>query len=338
MWKSHIASRAVPLLLLLGVMVLIVVLNRPRSEPVRVALPWLHQAQFAGMYVAETKGFYRNEGVAVHLIERDLTDSPIVDLLTDGKADIAIISPGDFFRAASNGKEIVALAAVFQTTPSVIASLEKTGIKSPEDLKGKRLGLPTVTEESKLLLHALLKDEKNLENSITFSAVGYNQVDALVKGDVDAVAFHRTNELYELENKGVAYSLIFPERFGVDMYGDIIVVSRDYLSTHKKEIGGFLRATFKGWEFAEKNPDEAVRITLEVDNLKYHDAAREEYVLKSVLKMVRPSPKQIMGQMVPMYWNYTFELFQRYGIIDDIELNNFFIDASVYKELGFPEY
>jgi ABC-type nitrate/sulfonate/bicarbonate transport system substrate-binding protein len=331
MWKSILASKVIVLVSSGFVIVVsLFVFNWLKLEPVRVALPWLHQAQFAGMYVANAKGFYKNEGVSVHLIERDSGGSLVVDLLSEGKADIAIISPGEFLRAASNGKDIVALAAVFQMTPTVILSLEKTDIKSPKDLEGKKVGLPRVTEESKLLVYALLEEEQIPKTSVTFSEVGDNQIDALLRGDVDAVSIHRTNELYELEVKGIPYSLIFPERFGVDMYGDIIVVSNAYLLSHKKEIGGFLKATFKGWEFAEKDPHEATQITLEVDNPKYHDAKREEYILKNALKMVRQYPKQTIGQMIPVHWDYMYKLFQRQGIVNDTELENFFIHESLY--------
>ncbi len=338
MWKSLHGSTVVALIFAgLLIAALVFAFNREKLEPVRVALPWLHQAQFAGMYVANAKNLYKNEGISVHLIERDLDGSLVVDLLSKGKADIAIISPGEFLRAANNKKDIVALAAVFQMSPTVILSLEKTGIQSPKDLKGKKVGLPKVTEESKLIVYALLEEAQIPEDSVTFLEVGHNQIDALLRGEVDAVSIHRTNELYELEKKKIPHSLIFPERFGVDMYGDIIVVSKEYLSSHKKEIGGFLRATFRGWETAEKTPNEAIQITLGVDNPKYHDATREEYILSNVLKMVRQYPKQTMGQMIPMHWHYLYELFRGHGIVEEFELNDFFIHPLTYRDLGFPK-
>ena len=338
MWKFILTARVIPVISLGFVIVaLLFVFNRSELIPIRVALPWLHQAQFAGMYVADEKGYYKDEGISVNLIERDFNGSRVVDLLGEEKADIAIISPGEFLQAANEGRDIVALAAIFQISPTVIASLEQTGIKSPKDLKGKKVGLAKVNEESKLLVYALLNNEQIPKDSVTFSEVGYSQVDALLRGDVDAVYIHRTNELYDLEGKGVSYSLIFPERFGVDIYRDIIVVRNAYLLKHKEEIGGFLRATFRGWKFAEENIREATRITLEVDNPKYHDFAREEYILKNALMLIRLYPKQTMGQMIPAHWTYTYELFRRHGLIDDIELNKFFIHTLVYKELGFPD-
>lgn len=327
-----------PSVLAMVIFALLLIRKMIKLEPVRVALPWLNQAQFAGMYVADMKGFYRDERIMVHLLERDLSGATAVSLLKEGKADIAIMSAGNFLRAANDGEEIVALAAVFQTSPTVIVSLEQARIKSPKDLMGKKIGLSIVNQEAKLPLLALLEEADVPEKSITFSGVGSNQVDALLRGDVDAVSVYRINELYELDKKNIPYSLLFPERFGVDMYGDIIVVRKKYLLSHIKEVGGFLRATFKGWKFAEQDSYEAVRITLQADNPKYHDVAREEYILKNALKMIRLSPKQVLGQMVPLQWNYMYALFKKHGIVDEMELENFFIDVNMYQKLGFPEY
>lgn len=323
---------------IIAIVALLFVFNETKPKSIRVALSWLNQAQFAGMYVASAKGFYKDEGVLVHLMERDLKGPSTIDLLDEKKVDVAIVSSGDFLRAADNGKDILALAAIFQTSPIVIASLEKNSIKSPKDLVGKKIGIAIVSEESKLPVHALLEGADIPKSAVTFLEVGHKQVDALLQGEVDAISIYRTNELYELEKKEVPYSLIFPERFGVDLYGDVIVVNKEYLFNHEKEIGGFLRATFKGWEFAERDPHEATRITLEVDNPKYHDVVRERYILENALKIIRLYPKQTMGQMIPQHWFYMHELFHRYGLIGDIELANFFIDAEQYRKLGFPEY
>jgi ABC-type nitrate/sulfonate/bicarbonate transport system substrate-binding protein len=338
MWK-YLQSKVV-LFVLLGLVVVVVVLlifNETRLKPMRVALTWLNQAQFAGIYVADAKDFYRNEGLEVHAIERDIKGPSPIELLREKKVDIAVISPGEFLRAASNGENVVALAVVYQSLPTVIASLEKTGIRSPKDLIGKKVGLTVVNEESKLVVNALLEKEGVQKNGPTFSAVGSNQVGALLNGDVDAVSIYRTNELYELDKKDISYSLIFPERFGVDIYADIIVVRKEYVLEHEKEIGGFLRATFKGWEFAEQDPDEATRITLNVDNPRYHDAEREAYILKNALKLIRQYPKQTMGQMIPLQWTYMYEQFRKHGLVSDIELDNFFVDWHVYERMGFPE-
>lgn len=317
---------------------LLYVRNMVKLESVRVGLSWLNQAQFAGIYVADDIGFYKKEGIDVRLIERDLNGQSPISLLKEGKVNVAIVSSGDFLRAADAGEDVVALAAVFQTSPIVIASLEQSHIRSPKDLAGKKVGMAVVTEESKLPVYALLEEVKIAENSVSFSEVGHNQVEALLRKEVDAISIFRTNELYELEKKNIPHSLLFPERFGVDMYGDIIVVSKEYLLSHEKEVGGFLRATFRGWKFAEQNPDEAVRITLQVDNPKYHDVAREDYILKNALKMIRVYPKQTLGQMIPLQWSYMYMQFKNHGLISEIELDNFFIGADIYQKLNFPEY
>lgn len=328
-----VVAGAVALIAIIGLLVY----REAHLASVRVALSWFHQAQFAGMYVADANGLYRKEGITVHLIERDLKGGGPAELLATGKADIALLSSADFLHAVDRGEDIVALAAVFQTTPITIASFQSAGIKSPEDLVGKKIGLAVVTEESKLPIYALLEESNISKDKVSFIDVGYDQVEALFRGEVDAISIYRTNELYELEKKGTPYSLMFPERFGVDMYGDIIAVRRSYLQGHEKEIGGFLRATFVGWSIAKEDPEEATRHTLEVDNPKYHDAAREAYILHSALKMVQQYPKQTLGQMLPMHWEYMHDLFKKHGLVRDLTLENHFPSAEDYQKIGFPE-
>lgn len=290
------------------------------------------------MYVAEDKGLYRREGLAVTLIERDLKGPKLVDLLESGAIDIAVVSSGDFLRAINAGARVKALAAVYQISPIALASLGDNQIASPQDLWGKKIGIAVVTEESKLPYYALLEGAKMPTSAVTFTEVGFNQIDALLDGTVDAVSIYRTNELYELDKKGVPYTLLLPERFGVDLYGDIIVVNDAYLEKHTKEVGGFLRATFKGWKYAEQNPDEAVRAILKMDNPKYHDAERERYILNNALMLVRQYPKQTLGQMLPLQWTYMYSLFKQHGLVSDIVIDNFFPDFKTFEKLGFPEF
>ena len=106
-------------------------------KKVSIELKSFHQFQFAGIYAAKEKGFYKDEGLDVNIIERDPTSSPIDDVL-DGKVQFGI-SDSTIIKDKLKGRNIVILAAIFQHSPLVLLTLEKNKILSPLELKGKKV-------------------------------------------------------------------------------------------------------------------------------------------------------------------------------------------------------
>ncbi len=106
-------------------------------EKVRLQLKWFHQFQFAGFYAAVEKGFYKEAGLDVTLLEGK-PGMGFVDEVVSGRADYGIQKPG-LLKDRYEGKPVVVLAAIIQHSPQIFIMKEDSGIWSPHDLIGKKV-------------------------------------------------------------------------------------------------------------------------------------------------------------------------------------------------------
>src|SRR3984893_3459429 len=113
----------------------------PRAEEsVTVRLKWLHQAQFAGFYVAKEKGFYKSAGLNVD-IQPGGPDFPAIQMVNGGSEQFGVTGADQILIARSQGGPVVAIAVIFRRNPFVLFSLAKSGIQTPADYVGKNVGV-----------------------------------------------------------------------------------------------------------------------------------------------------------------------------------------------------
>ena len=298
--------------------------------PIKVGLKWLHQAQFAGMYIAQDVGLYKDEGLEVELIERDASISPVIDQVIDGELHFGIVSVEDFLNAVDKKKDIIAIAALFQYSPSALISLKDANILTPKDLKGKTIGLPRDTKEARFIIEYLLSEENIPQNAVTYKVVGSRQAEALMQGDVDVVSLYRTNGTYILDKQNIAYNMLLPERYGIDLYNDILVSSQTFVAGHENIVRSFMTATRAGWDVAFANESRAIETVLRYDNKEYHDKEKETYILKKSLPLMKPRESTVFGAMSPIHWDYTYELFYNAGIIGTYDIHRHFLPSHFF--------
>lgn len=271
------------------------------QDNISVGLKWKHQAQFAGMYVADTKGFYKKLGLNVDFREFDVNTSQLDDLMSQ-KSDIALISAEEFLLAINEGQDIKAIASIYQTSPYVIATLADSGIKTPADFVGKVLGVKGGKLEEKLFYLLLLKEFGIPLENVTIKELGFDkkEVDDLLDGDADVVGLYRTDQLYYFNQKNIDYNLIYPENFGININNDILVAKSKFIDTNPDIIKNFLTATAKGWEYAAQNQDEAIIITMKyVTDDNYRNEDYERYILSNSLPLIKPGTNYEIGRIKP---------------------------------------
>ena len=113
--------------------------SQARERELVLRLKWFHQFQFAGYYAAQKMGYYREAGMKVAILPRDITTSPVAEVLS-GKADFGI-SDSSLVLHKLNGEQVVVLACIFQNSPMVLISLAERQMVSPLDFTGDALRL-----------------------------------------------------------------------------------------------------------------------------------------------------------------------------------------------------
>ncbi|MBN4076859.1 ABC transporter substrate-binding protein [Mariprofundus ferrooxydans] len=232
------------------------------NEQIALQLKWKHQFQFAGYYMALEKGYYRDAGLDVHLIEGGSGQNAIEFTLTNNNA-YAVTDTGALL-ARAHGKPIKALAAIFQHSPLVLMVLKSSGINTLADLRGKRIMLQTGYQGADLL--ALLKVGAGLsKDDFTLLDNSFDLQD-LIQGKVDAFSVYLTDQPNQLDLQHIAYRIFRPSDLGIDYYGDIMITSEHETEHHSERVDAFMQATVRGWHDALANVDAAVDLIL----LKYN--------------------------------------------------------------------
>lgn len=223
-----------------------------RSGRVVLQLPWRHNFQFAGYYMAKEKGYYREAGFDVELLERR-NNRCMIEQVVSGQADYGVSSR--LPEAILLDAPVVALSAVLQHSPVVIVATERSGIRTPQDLAGKRVMMSggPVSFEVRSMLHA---HGVSMDQIVI---VPHEQtVDALIDGRVDACIGNLADEPVELQKRGIRYVMFTPEEEGGESYSQVLFTSRKREKSSPVRVQAFRDASMRGWSYAMTHVDETI--------------------------------------------------------------------------------
>jgi NitT/TauT family transport system substrate-binding protein len=231
------------------------------AEPLRPAalIPqWEPQAQFAGYYVAQAKGFYTAHGVDMHVL-RGGPASPPSALLRDGRARFGTFFLATALRERASGLPLVNLAQLVPHANLLLIARKADGITEPKDLDGKRVSL--WGSEFRLLPEAFFK-----RHGVRVQAVpqGYT-VDLFLRGGVAACSAMTYNEYHVLQNTGLdpeELTVFSMADFGLDLPEDGLYALDDTWKTDPDLCRAVVRASLAGWRYAFDHPDEALDIVM----------------------------------------------------------------------------
>ncbi len=248
-------------------------------------LKWVPQAQFAGYFVAEEKGFYEDENLEVEVKSGGVGINP-VDVLIADDADVAVAWTGNVLPAIAKGEELVNIGQGLQRTGMVLVAKKSSGIEKPADIKGKKIGVwpgGNETEPFAFIAKQGLDRDKDVE--IISQAFDMNQ---LLNDEIDVASAMKYNELelvYESGLKPEDLTIFDLEESGAGMLQDGLFVRKDYLDKNKDVLTRFLRASMKGWDYAVKNQEEAVDL-IGMDFTE-NDVTAKPHQIKSMSMMAK---------------------------------------------------
>lgn len=242
---------------------------------------WLDQFQFAGYYMAKEKGFYKDSGLDVE-IRKFKYKMSTVEEVTSGRATFGVGRSG-LIRSHSEGKKVVLLSAIFQSSPFVLIGLESSNINSVKDFVNKRLMLTQDAVES-ASIRAMIMSNGVDENKIIYKEHNFN-FEELLDGRIDLYAGYTSNEPYILEKRGLSYKIFSPKDEGFDFYSDILFTSQKEVQKKPSRVEDFKKASLKGWKYAFDNIDEAVKIIYEKYNSQNKTIEALTYEAKELKKL-----------------------------------------------------
>lgn len=240
------------------------------ADDVTLQLKWVTQAQFAGYYVAKDKGFYEAEGLNV-TIKPGGPDIAPAQVIAGGGADVVLDWMPSALASREKGLALVNIAQPFKSSGMMLTCRKDAGVSSPDDFVGKTLGVwffgneyPFLSWMSKL---GLATDGS--DGGVTVLKQGFN-VDPILQGQAACVSTMTYNEYWQIIDAGLSPDdlVVFKyEDQGVATLEDGMYVLEDNLKdpVFADKMVRFVRASMKGWKWAESNAAEAAGIVLEND-------------------------------------------------------------------------
>ena len=240
------------------------------ADEVTLQLKWVTQAQFAGYYVALDKGFYEEEGLDV-TIKPGGPDIAPTQVLAGGGADVTVEWMPAALSAREKGLNMVNIAQPFKSSGMMLTCRKDAGIESTDDFKGKTLGVWFFGNEFPFLswMSQLGIPTDGSDAGVEVLKQGFN-VDPLLQGQAACVSTMTYNEYWQVIDAGLSpedLTVFKYEDQGVATLEDGLYVLEDRLEdpAFEDKMVRFVRASMKGWKYAEENPDEAADIVLEND-------------------------------------------------------------------------
>ena len=282
------------------------------ADKVTIQLKWVTQAQFAGYYVAQDKGYYQAAGLDV-TIKPGGPDIATPQVLAGGGADVIVDWMPSALATREKGVLLVNIAQVFKKSGLMLTCRKDSGIKSPKDFRGKTLGVWFYGNEYPFLswMSKLGIPTTGGSNGVKVLKQGFN-VDPILQKQAECVSTMTYNEYWQIVDAGLSPSELVVYKYedqGVSTLEDGLYVLEKNLrkKAFVSKMARFLKASIKGWKYAGDHPDEAADIVLENDDTGAQTEKHQRRMMREISKLVGNQPQGI-GYLIPADYRRTVDV------------------------------
>ncbi|MEA1918742.1 MAG: diguanylate cyclase [Campylobacterota bacterium] len=233
------------------------------ATTVSLTLPWRHQFQFAGYYLAKEKGFYADVGLDVVIDEYEPSRDNTNEVLK-GSYDFGIGHSSLILDAINHKDSIVIMAAIHQSSPLILLSKKRKDLTKLSDFKDKVI-MMSADQSYTASINAMLMSSGLKLDSFKIVPTSFEPID-LINGYADMMTAYISNEPYTLKEKGIEYTIFDPKEYNFDFYSDILFTSHEFLQMHPDHVKSFYEASIKGWRYAYANMQESAQLIFDKYN------------------------------------------------------------------------
>ncbi|MEC2077292.1 ABC transporter substrate-binding protein [Metabacillus fastidiosus] len=232
-----------------------------KNEKVTVVLDWTPNTNHTGLYVAEEKGYFKEEGLDVDIILPG--EAGAEQLVASGKADFGVSHQETVTEARIQELPVVSIGAIVQHNTSGFASPVEKNIKSPKDFAGKTYGGWGGPAE-KPVISTLMNVEKANVDDVSFVNMGETDFFTAVKRDIDFAWIFYAWTGIEAELRGEKLNMIYLTDYSknLDYYTPLLVANEGKIKDNADQVKKFMNAVSKGYNFTIENPAEAADILI----------------------------------------------------------------------------
>ena len=296
-------------------------------DKVSLGLVWVHQAQFAGYYMAKDHGIYRKYNLEVDI----RPGGPGIEHLTNlkaGKLDFCSIWLSGAVESRSLGAPLVNLAQILQRSALLLVTSVDSGIESIKDLDGRRVGLWGA--QFSLAPMALFRREA-IQPNVVFQNVS---ISPFLRGAVEAAAAMRYNEYHQIYQAGIDFDAVRVfdlAKLGMNFPEDGLYTLGSTWRDKKDLCRRFVRASLEGWRLAISQPDKALNsimrrvVASRLATNRPHQAWMLKIINQNVMYGVKPNT---MGRLSPKDYRLVGKVLLERKIIDQVPaLEDFSVPA-----------
>lgn len=229
---------------------------------IKVVLDWSPNTNHTGLYVAQSKGYYAEEGLDVEIILPGSSGSDV--LVASGEVPFGISVQENVTQGRTQGVPLVSIAAIIQHNTSGFAAPADRNIQSPKDFEGKSYGGWGSPVEQAVMKSIMEVDGGDI-NQVKLLNIGEADYFTAIKRDIDFAWIFYAWTGIEAELRGESLNMIYLQDYSnkLDYYTPVIVTNEVTIANEPELIKAFMRATSKGYHDAIDHPDEAGEILLQ---------------------------------------------------------------------------
>ncbi|WEK03460.1 MAG: ABC transporter substrate-binding protein [Candidatus Devosia phytovorans] len=281
-------------------------------KPVSLRLAWIAGGVDAPIFMADAKGYFAEAGLDVDIVDGNGSTGTI-QAIGSGDFDIGIAGLGVLAQAQqqTGADSMIVVAGLVQKDPTSIISLEGSGITTPKDIEGKRLGTDAGNFEDGMIRAFAAANDVDMDTVEVIIINGGGDRVALLNGDVDFInGWANPDGDKVAAMKPIDPPLLFAD-YGVNILGSSVIVSKDYLAENPDVVRGFLAALQKGEAEAKANPEEALAVMMEARP----DSDEEQIELE--LRVMPPYAHTAASEGKPYGWIAEADILQTISLLED---------------------